>query len=188
MYGQVWYSGTTVPDMNEDFRRAIMQLAGNLQREGGRIDNGKKDYQIRSNSIYPIDSPAFKSLVLGWVEQANDEKEWDFDITGIQNLQLSEYTEGQKYSWHIDMRDAVDENFRKLSFNVVLNDTYEGGDFQFSWGSPSASYRRRVIAVPQLRIPGRMAVFPSYYYHRVTPVTSGTRYSLTGWVTGPSFR
>mgnify|MGYP003664029801 CR=1 FL=1 len=188
MYGQVWYSGSTVPDMDKDFQFAVISLCNNLEKQQGSVgeDDGKLDKNIRSNSIYGVGDPDFKTLVFEWTRKANEEAGWNFDISGIQDLQLSKYSEGEKYSWHIDLQHT--NPMRKLTYNVVLNDDFEGGDFQFSWGSPSAPYKKRVKLEPQLKIPGRMVVFPSYYYHRVTPVTSGVRYSLTGWVTGEPFK
>ena len=35
---------------------------------------------------------------------------------------------------------------------------------------------------------GSLVVFPSYYRHRVTPVTKGTRYSLVVWNLGQPYR
>lgn len=185
MYGEIWYSGTTVPDMAEDFLQAILSLCNNLGEKDGEVWGGRIE-NIRSNSVYSIDNADFKTLILGWVQKANEEKGWNFDIDGLENLQLSKYKEGEKYSWHMDIRPS--DPMRKLTFNVLLNSDFEGGDFQFSWGTPSAPYKKRVKAAPQLKIPGRMGVFPSYYYHRITPVTSGTRYSLQGWATGPPFK
>ena len=186
MYGSVWYSGTTVPDIKEDFCQATIKLKDTLGKQEGTVNNGNRDIQVRSNKNFTIDSPEFKTLVFEWTKKANEEQGWNYDVTGIENLQLSEYNIGDKYSWHLDIRP--EDPCRKLSFNVVLNEDNEGGDFQFSWGSPSASYKRRVIAEPQLKLAGRMIVFPSYYYHRVKPVTKGIRYSLTGWITGQPFR
>jgi len=188
MYGQVWYSGSTVPDLDEDFQRAVISLCDNLEEDRGGIGEGKEKYDknIRSNSVYGIGNSDFKTLVFEWTKKANQEADWNFDISDIQDLQLSKYREGEKYSWHFDLQHT--NPMRKLTYNVVLNSDFEGGEFQFSWGSPSAPYKKRVRPEPQLNIPGRMVVFPSYYYHRITPVTSGVRYSLTGWVTGDPFK
>ena len=188
MYGQVWYSGSTVPDMDKDFQFAVISLCNNLEKQQGSVgeDDGKLDKNIRSNSIYGVGDPDFKTLVFEWTRKANEEAGWNFDISGIQDLQLSKYSEGEKYSWHFDLQHT--NPMRKLTYNVVLNSDFEGGEFQFSWGSPSAPYKKRVKPEPQLNIPGRMVVLPSYYYHRITPVTSGVRYSLTGWVTGEPFK
>ena len=35
---------------------------------------------------------------------------------------------------------------------------------------------------------GSIVVFPSYTWHRVSPVTSGTRLSLVQWNLGPGFK
>ena len=38
-----------------------------------------------------------------------------------------------------------------------------------------------------IRDQGTVIVFDSRDYHRVTPVTKGTRYSLVCWTVGPNF-
>ena len=35
---------------------------------------------------------------------------------------------------------------------------------------------------------GTAIAFPSYVLHGVKPVTTGTRYSLVAWITGPEFK
>ena len=35
---------------------------------------------------------------------------------------------------------------------------------------------------------GAVVVFPSHIWHRVTPVTKGTRYSLVVWFLGKPFK
>ena len=35
---------------------------------------------------------------------------------------------------------------------------------------------------------GGAIVFPSFFHHRVKPVTKGTRYSLVGWVCGQPWK
>jgi len=186
MYGNVFYSGGSVPDMDEDFCKAVIKLSDNFSEQEATVIDGRTDTNIRSNSLYAIDDEKFKAIVFDWVQTANLEMGWLFDLTGVENLQLSKYTEQERYGWHYDIQPG--NKCRKLTFNVVLNDDYEGGDFQFSWGSPSAPYRKRVIAEPALERAGKIVVFPSYYYHRVTPVTKGVRYSLTGWAWGPPFK
>ena len=43
---------------------------------------------------------------------------------------------------------------------------------------------KNVKNVPEFRKKGSIIVFPSFIYHRVTPVTEGTRYSLVTWNLG----
>jgi PKHD-type hydroxylase len=189
MYGKVFYSGGSVPDMEEGFRKACIDLLDNLPETESTIagiNSEHVDSNVRSNSIYCVDNDKFKELVLHWSTLANSEIGWNFDIAGVENLQLSKYTTEEKYSWHMDL--AGTEQARKLTFNVTLNDDYEGGEFQFSWGAPNKRYKKRVIDEPAMKQAGKIIIFPSYYYHRVTPVTKGVRYSLTGWAYGPPFK
>jgi PKHD-type hydroxylase len=39
----------------------------------------------------------------------------------------------------------------------------------------------------EVRQIGTAVIFPSHLYHRVTPVTAGTRRSLVAWFVGPPF-
>lgn len=43
-----------------------------------------------------------------------------------------------------------------------------------------------IISAPLAQ--GTATVFPGFVLHRVTPVTTGARYSLTVWAHGPAFR
>jgi|TARA_R100000781_G_scaffold106991_1_gene71095 PKHD-type hydroxylase len=185
MYGEVFYSGEVLPDIPPDFCEAIIQLSNNIGEQEANV-LGNSNSNVRTNSVFPIDDENFKKIVLSWIERANIESGWWFDITGVENLQLSKYTEGEKYSWHYDLIPG--NKVRKLTFTVSLNDDYEGGNFQFSFGQPNWKYKKRTIEEPALNIRGKFVVFPSYYFHRVLPVTKGTRYSLTGWAYGPPFR
>jgi PKHD-type hydroxylase len=42
--------------------------------------------------------------------------------------------------------------------------------------------------ITEIREKGSVIVFPSFIWHRVTPVTAGTRYSLVNWNLGFPFR
>ena len=73
---------------------------------------------------------------------------------------------------------------RKISMTVNLNDPkdYEGGNLKFDLGPHSKSERFKVF--DDMRTQGSVIIFPSFMYHCVTPVTSGTRYSLVLWLLG----
>jgi PKHD-type hydroxylase len=73
---------------------------------------------------------------------------------------------------------------RKLSVTVNLSDPgdYEGGDLQFLNGTG------QLLTQSELRERGSVVVFPSTLGHRVTPITSGVRYALVGWMVGPPLR
>ena len=74
---------------------------------------------------------------------------------------------------------------RKLSLTLCLTDPkeYEGGELQFFNGERPIEQR----IINDIQDQGSVIVFDSRDWHRVTPVTKGTRYSLVCWSVGPNF-
>lgn len=122
------------------------------------------------------------STLWSYLADANAGAGWDFFVTGCEPLQFTKYDVGEKYDWHIDTI-WNQEDTRKISFSLLLNDDFEGGDLQFEIGSPGTEERITTVKMKK----GDIVFFPSYLWHRVTPVTRGERYSLVGWVRGPNF-
>lgn len=106
---------------------------------------------------------------------------WKMDITTMpESIQYTEYYEGGgQYDWHMDCGIGL-QNRRKISVTVQLSDSseYEGGELEFNIG--------KQITAP--RVQGAAVIFPSFYLHRVTPVTKGTRKSFVLWVGGEPYR
>jgi hypothetical protein len=73
---------------------------------------------------------------------------------------------------------------RKISMTVNLSDPkeYEGGNLKLDLGPHVKGERYKVF--DDIRPQGSAIFFPSFTYHCVTPVTSGTRYSLVLWYLG----
>jgi len=73
---------------------------------------------------------------------------------------------------------------RKISMTVNLTDpkNYDGGNLKFDLGPHTKENRFKIC--DDIRPQGSAIVFPSFTYHCVTPVTSGTRYSLVLWCLG----
>lgn len=104
-----------------------------------------------------------------------------FDLLGFhQELQLTRYSEGDFFDWHLDF-GAGGISSRKLSMTIQLSDPddYEGGDLQFM-------INKKIVSAPREK--GTIIVFPSFIIHRVTPITKGVRQSIVGWVSGPPYR
>ena len=111
-----------------------------------------------------------------------NEQMWKFDLTHMREaIQYTEYYGSQEggYEWHMDCGIGI-QNQRKLSVTVQLShpDEYEGGDLEFNLGN--------TLSAPRLQ--GAAVVFPSFYLHRVTPVTKGTRKSFVLWVGGEPYK
>lgn len=120
--------------------------------------------------------------MLNHVLVANTRANWNFDIDGMEMVQVGRYGVGGHYDWHLDLnmtqKDASGMQ-RKLSVCLFLSDPseYEGGDFLF-----------RGSDTPVPKAQGTILVFPSFLEHKVTPVTEGVRYSAVSWALGPNFR
>jgi predicted 2-oxoglutarate/Fe(II)-dependent dioxygenase YbiX len=120
------------------------------------------------------------------IESANEDY-YNFDLNGYDSIQYSEYRaeDNGHYGYHIDfMHDSIPQSeydymTRKLSFSILLNDDYNGGEFEFLFSEKSLQHKLEK---------GDMLLFPSFFMHRVAPVTEGVRKSLVSWVTGPKFR
>ena len=116
---------------------------------------------------------ALRDDVMFLCRKAN-RKSFGFDLVEPQSLQFAEYhgSEGGNFNWHQDINwNETTAYNRKLSFIAQLSDPgdYEGGELEFM-GYPSLG------ALGKKR--GCVIIFPSFIHHRVTPVTSGVRYSL----------
>jgi len=170
----------------------------NLGKDGfdpGKIEGDKLDESIRVSHVRWVRNIRWVvDLITPYIDSANINAEWRYDVIGVGNLQLTKYGKGGFYDWHNDglgdhvagkqYGDDPNKYVRKLSATVLLNNGYEGGEFQF------ASYDKTkcVISTPEFNEVGSIIVFPSFMQHRVTPVTKGTRHSLVGWFLGPPFK
>ena len=67
----------------------------------------------------------------------------------------------------------------KISFTVLLNDDFEGGEFEILQGTEKVVIKlKKQDAI----------IFMSDTPHRVKPVTKDVRHSLVGWIQGPPFK
>lgn len=169
----------------------LTDLADEILKADLQVETAKTDTQDNINSrasnvkFLTAQDHLGKEIfgkVWGYVTDANIQAGWNFNVTTCEPFQYTEYSNNQKYDWHIDNRFDEDD-VRKLSFTMLLTDDHEGGDFQFELGSPGDALRITTISMKK----GDLVIFPSYVWHRVTPVKDGTRKSLVGWCRGPQF-
>lgn len=107
---------------------------------------------------------------------------WNFDLNILETLQFTIYDKPDDfYTNHIDMSFGTVEQ-RKLSVSIQLSDpdTYQGSNLEFMQCGDRY--------YEPIRNRGTIIMFPSFMQHRVSPLISGTRYSLVSWVIGPPFR
>jgi PKHD-type hydroxylase len=82
-----------------------------------------------------------------------------------------------RFDWHNDYSHGIPHAPRKLTIIIQLSpaDEYEGGRLQV--------FGTEVEDLPSEM--GTIVAFPSFLYHRVTPVTLGVRRALVAWIAGP---
>ena len=88
------------------------------------------------------------------------------------------YEQNDFFDWHVDVgqNDSITSE-RKISFSVQLSnpDKFSGGDLEFD---TTLEQSQR----DYLRLQGNIIFFPSDIPHKITPIVSGIRYSLVGWL------
>jgi hypothetical protein len=86
---------------------------------------------------------------------------------------IAQYVKGEGVDWHTDFpfyeKQPPYDNKRHNNFSILLTNDFEGGILEIDNES---------VDTPV----GVATFFDTSFDHRVTRVTSGTRYSLIGWI------
>jgi PKHD-type hydroxylase len=169
---------------DNDIARLDAQMQGNVLEEGnvsGIVDKSYRDSRIHWIPKTPEWDWLYSKIGL-YAYKANNAM-WNFDISFMnEQIQYTEYDASYsgKYDWHVDFGSGS-SSMRKIAIVVQLSDEseYEGGDLQF--------YTSKSVTTVT-KVKGTIACFPTYFLHRVTPVTKGKRRSLVLWISGNPFR
>ena len=150
-------------------------------------DRSRNDPKVRKTDVAFLTGKANKvnELVWGYLREAN-KLQYNYDLKYFQAVQFARYRNGGHYDWHKDSTGVNPHGeLRKLSLTFSLSDpkTYEGGHLEFYRGERPMEDQ----VIEDIRDQGSVVVFDSRDYHRVTPVTKGTRYSIVCWTVGPNF-
>ena len=151
----------SVPDILED---------GVITEESGKVKRNSKVFFIKdTRTCKEIFNLINETTVI--------------QLTDIEPLQYSEYGVGGEYGWHRDIHDKPYPNglVRKVSFSTILNDDFEGGEFDIETKNPADKKRYDTFDNKKQNT----IIFPSHMWHRVRPIKSGVRKSIVGWVLGP---
>tara|TARA_R100000664_G_C2736449_1_gene125795 strand:- start:620 stop:1198 length:579 start_codon:yes stop_codon:yes gene_type:complete len=145
---------------------------GTVDKEIRRVNeiHFKQDSKSLTNVHYFnfLHHQIFKSVYFRYIQDLKIE-------VAVQKVEMSllRYTKGGHYRFHVDHGLSIP---RSLSFILLLNNDYEGGELQFKEVNSD-----EIITIENK--PGRVIIWPSnfMYRHRVKPVTKGTRYSVVCW-------
>ena len=180
----------------------------NLDKKGNLKKSVVKNVQKKRKSdiVWMNDTWIYKEIH-PYIHEANQKAGWNFEWDWSESCQFTKYGVGQYYGWHCDSWDKpysrppladgtrpIDHGkIRKLSVTISLShpDEYVGGNLEFDFRNQVDWDRNKKAAIHScdgIRPRGSIIVFPSFVWHRVAPVTKGTRYSLVIWNLGYPFR
>ncbi len=142
----------------------------------------------KSKVIWLNEKWIYKEL-LKFMDLANTNAGYNYILKEAEAIQYTRYDSDNYYHWHMDQTLEMDRpDSRKLSICINLTDPseFEGGEF---WISKSHVVPEKIkpMRLDFMRKRGSAIVFPSFVFHKVAPVTKGTRHSLVCWMRGPAW-
>ena len=151
----------------------------------------------RDSNVVWIEEKWLYDLIQPYVHIANENAGWNFEWDRSEAVQFTIYKKNQYYGWHCDswtdpyknVHKNFDGKIRKLSVSVSLNDSskYTGGELEFDLKNRDPGINT-ITECKEIKEGGSVVVFPSFLWHRVKPITKGTRYSLVMWNLGKLFK
>lgn len=174
----IWYLSQLETDHCDQFVAELTAADGSDAKMG--VEGEQLHKQTRNTTVrFAPHDHWFTDVFERVAHEANRVCGWEYHITGREAIQLAEYGPDQHYTWHTDTFTLAGQPLdRKITVVALMNDEFEGGDFQV---------RLYQDYTPPLK-KGSVIAFPSILEHRVMPVLSGQRYSATLWLNGPRFR
>ena len=175
----------------------------NTKKDGTFKKSALKKLHVKRKSdiVWMNDTWIYKEIH-PYIHEANKLAGWNFDWDFSESCQFTRYGVGQYYGWHCDSWDKPynkpdDLNshgkIRKLSVTISLSEPedYVGGNLEFDMRNQKdweQDKKKAIHECTEIRPRGSIIVFPSFVWHRVAPVTKGTRYSLVIWNLGQPWR
>ena len=170
----------------------IMKQGYKKKLEMAKISDGNQ--VNRKSHVSWLDDKNLVEQITPVINEANEKTGWNFLLREFEPLQYTVYNVRDHYDWHIDTHAKSYKNglIRKLSFTICLNDdktennNYKGGKFEMCIPHPRYQ-KHKYFKFTETFKQGTIIVFPSHVWHKVHPITSGTRKVLVGWVVGKPF-
>jgi PKHD-type hydroxylase len=170
----------------QDCAALLAQIAKAPVQDAGLVGHQRDHNMRRADVVWLDDIPGtgwVMDRIIDLVREVNT-RVFDFDLREFaESPQVARYDAAREghFDWHTDIGDGPVAGKRKLTIVVQLSEAghYQGGALEVMRGSA-------VVEAP--RDMGAATLFPGFLLHRVTPVTEGTRHSLTVWAHGPAFR
>lgn len=151
-------------------KRKFTDDLNNLIRSGEYLDmtqNKKFDLYIRK-----VIDKVLSSVIKKYVGEVKSFYYSYGDSINYYHYQALKYTKNDYFKNHHDHYAETVNYSRLLSVCIYLNEDYEGGELEFPSIKKTFKFKT-----------GDVIIFPSnwMFYHGVTPITVGNRYSITVW-------
>ena len=191
-----WLFNDVIPEKDRKKIKRLGSKAG--YKEAGVRDKDlktkKAETKERSTSVAFSSDKFLYDTFAPYVHSANEQAGWNYDLDWFESVQIARYGKDQHYSWHTDgqsdhfgcYKDGENRQgkVRKISCVALLSNGYVGGDFELA---VQKQEEENEILRPDMGV-GDVIVFPSWVFHRSTPIIKGTKYSISMWCLGPPFR
>jgi len=177
----------SIGKFTESFCNTIIEFSEKQKIEEAKIQDGNQNN--RSSKITWLKNKLeLDKILIPIIEEHNKKAGWNFALHDLEPLQYTVYNINDHYDWHIDSHAKPYNNglIRKISFTLCLNEDYEGGEFEISNPNPKPEKHINTKFKDKFTV-GTLISFPSFVWHKVNKVTSGTRKVLVGWSLGPQF-
>ena len=167
----------------------IKQLNEFIENNYVELEN-KTDFPSYKNvsSVKHIPFANTQHLIYRIVAQAIKVAERDFGYNifyphddWFLNYNTYDSKSNDSYDWHTDSSGRASFDIKMTLLINLSEESYDGGEFELLQG-------KTPTPVPEYFSPGSVVMFKSHILHRVKPVTSGIRKSLTLFITGPKFQ
>lgn len=169
---------------------------GKRKLKTAKIGTDTLNEEVRKCEVAWLDDVWIFERVNSAIASANKEAGWNWFYDSLESMQFTRYGLNEHYNWHSDWgSDFLSVNssgkIRKISATINLVDgiEYNGGNLMFAnqkylHRNFGKNGEKELYEVKEIRPKGSIVIFPSFVYHKVTPVTKGTRYSLVVWAEG----
>tara|TARA_R110000823_G_scaffold311672_3_gene437476 strand:+ start:576 stop:1145 length:570 start_codon:yes stop_codon:yes gene_type:complete len=185
-----WYYNTSRVDSK--FIDKLVKNCLSKELEDGLVTDGSENplnEDVRKAKITFLDELKDSSVfnLMNTLGVSINNEAFGFDINQLEALQFTLYDSNNKgkYDWHHDTKWISNNCYhRKMSLVLQLSNPsdYEGGELEIKYANFSVQDKENIMQK------GSLIAFPSFWEHRVTPVTKGKRMSLIGWFIGAKFR
>jgi len=193
-----WFFKKAIPSKICD---KIYKLGSSKEEKIGVVGKpmlGEELKRTRNSNVSWLNERWIYDLINPFFVTANKNADWNFEFDYFESCQFTKYNKGQHYTWHADgFPDAYDnpndlnyhDKIRKLSGVLFLSHPkeYKGGELLFDLRNKEDG-KDNIKSTKEFCVKGTIVIFPSFIWHKVTPVTKGKRHTLVIWALGKKFK